>query len=261
MAADDVPLKKALPNKQTWLWYAGGGVVAVGFYLHYKRKSAASAATVDTSGAAGVDPNLYGAGYSAASGGASGITPSAYSYTDPSTGAVIGNGSGFGITSPSTNAAWFQQSNAYLAGLGYDPLTSSAALGQYLFGANLTPSQLAIVQTALGAEGYPPNQPIAPHTAPAGGQTGTVAPPGRINTGGVQNRKGINQFVVEGNLDAAQSLRNVARDLLPSSQRGDANAVEAMLQRLIAANPGLKGKTTAPGGHILAVPANATLKG
>jgi hypothetical protein len=78
------------------------------------------------------------------------------------------------VTSPPTNAAWFQQSEAYLTQQGFDAITVGAALGAYLAGIGLTPDQLNIVNTAIGAEGYPPVTPTAPHLLPATGQSGST---------------------------------------------------------------------------------------
>jgi hypothetical protein len=178
--------KKGQFNK--WYYWAGGGVALVVVYVEYKKAKTNSAATTaatttaatDTSidpstgipyaqEAGGVDPST-GLPYSSEDySGVVGTTPSAYTYTDPTTGATIGNGSY--VSGPSTNAAWAQQVEAYLASIGYDQTTVSAAIGKYLTGGALTSDQYGIVQTAVGYEGSPPTPVPAPQIGAPTGQT------------------------------------------------------------------------------------------
>jgi len=175
---DNVPHKggKKLGGIDTKWWLIGGGATAILVYVMYSRSknSAAAAATTTTPTTdPSIDPNTglpyaseYG-NYSAASG----VSPSLYGYTDQY-GNLISQGTPTQtVTSPTTNAAWFQQAESYLVNsLGYDSATASAALGKYLAGAALTNDQLGIVQTALGAEGNPPSQVPPPHVIPPVGQ-------------------------------------------------------------------------------------------
>jgi hypothetical protein len=60
------------------------------------------------------------------------------------------------------------------------------------------------------------------------------------------------QFVIPGKLDQKISLRAVAASLLPAGSSAD--AIQATLVLLIAANPQLQGKTYVFGGHVLNKP-------
>jgi len=176
MAEPSVKHGKKLGGIDTKWWIIGGIGTAGIVYVLYKRQSASAAtATVPTDTSSTIDPNTglpYG-DYSAVSG----VSPSLYGYTDPTTGAFISGGTPQQtVTSPTTNASWFQQAEAYLVQQGYDNTTAGAALGKYLAGGGLTNDQLSIVQFAIGAEGYPPIGVPAPHVNPPAGQT-TKPPP------------------------------------------------------------------------------------
>lgn len=151
-------------------WWVVGGALAGGVvWWAYKRNKAAAATPTD----AGIDP-ATGLPYAGTSPipPTTGVTPSAYGYIDPSTGAFIG-GSGAQqiITAPSTNAQWAQEVEAYLTQLGFNPLTVATAIGKYLTGQFLTPEQLSIVQSALGFKGKPPVLVPPPQLLPPSGQT------------------------------------------------------------------------------------------
>lgn len=169
-------------SKNTKLYVIGGGVGAIAiWYFYQKRKTAAATAAVtDTSSSDGTDTTSTDTGYS----------PALTSYTDPATGQVISGGGwmsggyplpGTTITAPGTNAQWAQQAIAYLSQEGFDSVAVTVAVGKYLAGTNLTNTELEMVQSAIGAEGYPPTPPAPPHVAPpsgqGGGTTGTVGNP------------------------------------------------------------------------------------
>lgn len=168
------PLKrpgKKLGGISTKWWILGGGAAALTVWYVWKKQtaSAAATATTDTTGTDTTSTDPYGATYASSYG-----TPSAYGYQDPTTGQFIGLGGQASnvITAPPTNAAWFQQAEAYLVAQGYDPLTTGAALGKYLAGQALTQTEMTIVTAAIGAEGQPPTAVPAPHTIPP-----TAVPP------------------------------------------------------------------------------------
>lgn len=107
------------------------------------------------------------------------------------------------------------------------------------------------VQDALSGENnYLAAQLAASQTPPA------PKPATPVQTGSSGVRLAANgEFVVPGAFNQTVSLRLIAADLLPPSLRNSPNAVQAELLRLVAANPGLKGKTTFLGGHLLRLPA------
>ena len=101
-------------------------------------------------------------------------------------------------------------------------------------------AQLQFTVQANGPVGHPASTPTTP-TSPSHPTSPSIAPvpPGHFRVHG-----GFNQQV---------SLRSIAASLLPSG--ASANAIEAKLRALVAANPGLKGRTTFLGGHLLNDPA------
>jgi hypothetical protein len=155
-------------KKSTRNWLIIGTIAAGGIVIWYVMRARSRAATTDPN----VDPatgipyaeemGAYG-GYGVGGGG----SPSMFGYYDPSTGAYItGSGSPGGtvVTTPTTNAEWAQQVEAYLQQLGYDPITVAAALGKYLTGQTLSSDQSGIVAAAKGFYGNPPTPtpPIPP---------------------------------------------------------------------------------------------------
>lgn len=164
-----------MPKNRKVALFAIGGLGGLGLVYWYKRKNAA-AATADTTGTT-TDPSIdpatgipyaeeYSGGYGSSLGG----------IYDPATGQTYtGAGGPPIVTQVTSNAQWAQAAEAYLISLGYDPVTTSAALGAYLAGIGLTQDQLAIVQAAIGFEGQPPNPPAPPHVT--GPPTGTGPPP------------------------------------------------------------------------------------
>lgn len=154
-----------------WMLYAGGGAVVLGVYFFVIRPRSQAAATGDpTIDTSGVDSSL---GYADTSGNTYG-SGSLGGYYDPSTGTFIPTGGDTTITAPSTNAAWVQQASAYLAQSGYNRVAVLSALGRYVTSTRsiaVSEHELHIIQSAIGAEGYPPVRPPDPHLQPSGGQT------------------------------------------------------------------------------------------
>lgn len=169
---------------------AGAGIVGYAWWKHRAGldstatdTTATDTATVDTSGE--IDPSTgvpyadeYGYGYS-------GLGLGSGYYTDPTTGVTIGSGYGPTTLAPATtNSAWAQQVEATLSALGYDPITVSAAIGKYLLGAQVTSDQAAIIQAAIGQQGYPPEGALPIHTqstsTPPATTSGTLPAPARV---------------------------------------------------------------------------------
>jgi len=183
---------------------AGGGLVA--FYVYRNHQASASASTSSTTastastgsyppdGTTGnpsdpysTDPatgqtygdeqfngaGAYGAGYGEFSGYNSGLASSQY-YTQPGSGAVS-------TSNYTSNSAWAQAVETGLSDIGYSPTDVSGALGAWMAGQNLTPSQASIVQAAIAEFGDPPSgsYPIlrAPTSTPGGGSGGGTTPP------------------------------------------------------------------------------------
>lgn len=209
-------------------WWLLGGTVAAGTVWYvYKRQQASAAATAAQDAAAAQDQ--YGAASDALGGAyASNYgTPSNYGYYDQATGAFIPVGSqqATGIIGIPTNSAWFQQAQAYLVQLGYDPMTVAAALGKYLAGAALTQTELDIARAAIGAEGQPPSPVPAPHLIPPQGQTG-----GTGGTGGTTTRT---QYAVQiHQITVATGARALVQRF--SNPKASATAIEIALRATVA---------------------------
>ena len=166
-------------KKSTRNWLLIGALGAAGVVIWYVMYSRAKGSTTAASSDA-IDPNTgipYSQEYGSMGGyGPSGVTPSLYGYTDPTTGAFI-SGVGAGatgvVTAPSTNASWAQQVEAYLQNIGYDPVAIAAAIGKYLTGQTLTSDQSGIVAAAQGFFGPPPQgAPVISVTPPSGNGSG-----------------------------------------------------------------------------------------
>lgn len=144
------------PGKNKPILIVGGVIGAVVVYVAYKRSKLKSASTVvtDPSLAANPDDSYYNDGdYSAASGGAVGVTPTS------------------SFTPSATNATWTQGAATYLQSFGYDGTAVLSAIGKYLNGDALTQDEYDIVQAAIGAEGNPPTGAPTPHLATNTGQS------------------------------------------------------------------------------------------
>lgn len=156
---------------------------------------------------------------------------------------------GFTVTGggpvPMTNADWNELAVDRLANSGYDAIAVRTALGKFLARARLTKTEVNIVQAALAAAGPPPqNGPwhILEEIA------GSIPPP-------VTRPSIRNELHRIGRVGQTYGLRDVARRYAPVPSNPD--SVEAMLRRIVGANPQLRGRTTVPGGYPLIVPVNA----
>jgi hypothetical protein len=159
-------------------WWVVGGVVGGAALLYMRRVNtptvdniAPADDTYDDSGTTdtGYDPTDSGAyGYSMPDGS---ITYGSPYGSIPTT--VVGGNT---MVLPTTNAQWYQQCVDYLEDHGYDPTSTAAALGKYLAKAELTQAQAEIVEAAIGAFGYPPNNPGTPRVANNPTQTDRTKP-------------------------------------------------------------------------------------
>lgn len=277
--------------KQNKAIFIGGGVVAVGGALYYvKRKKAATdaastvtATTADdttTTDPDAIDPSTglpydndasdaYSAAYDAATEGSPYSSLSGLTW-DPSTGQwETATPTSTDTATPTTNAAWGTAANAYLAGLGDNPITAAAAIGKYLSGQGgaLTQDELSIIQSAIGALGYPPVPVASPTLAPPTGQTnagtsitGGVGPafhaayqqavgimnnpaaPAKQKAGaGAVLSRFVNDTEVK-HLTIAQALANARALASQYSAQGNAQAVEGANQVIAALTP-LTGKS------------------
>ena len=186
------PGMKPPMSKKTKNWLIIGGVGAAGIVIWYIMRNRSQAAT-DPS----LDPNAAAAdaygGYGVSGYGSN--IPSQFGYYDPTTGAYI-TGSGIPgsvVTAPSTNAAWAQQVEAYLQGLGYDPTAVGNAIGRYLAGMHLTQTQSGIVAAAKAFFGNPPGGAPPIVVNPPGGQ----ATPKSYSRLGVKKAETLQQFARE----------------------------------------------------------------
>jgi hypothetical protein len=164
----------------------GGAGIAIYMYRKNKKQQAAAATAQQTSANAGVAGSNYAYGYGYGYGMGQQYSPYGYGYGAYGLGAY-GGGSGqygygyYGAGVPTqvqqqatTNAQWSQAAVSALTNAGYDATTVLAALGIYLTGGNLTSDQASVINSAIAAEGYPP-QPGAsgyPPSLHTGGTTG-----------------------------------------------------------------------------------------
>lgn len=177
---------------------AGAASLGIIVYAYWRHGSSSTdTSTTDTSSTldSSIDPATgvpYADEY--------GYMNSGYSFqgvTDPSTGAIIGNGVGTGtVTTVSTNAAWAQAAQAYLAGIvGYDGTTVAAALGAGLLGHYMTPDQVGIWNEAIAYEGNPPQgYPPLNQTPPIGNPSPT---PSKLHAPSAVHAQSIDKSHIE----------------------------------------------------------------
>jgi hypothetical protein len=118
-----------------------------------------------------------------------------------------------------TNAQWTQKATEMMAQYGFDPILASTALGKYLTRTGLSPSEIEVVQRAIGLLGYPPvggPWAIIPGGASAGG--GTMKRPGNLH---VNKTSGGAQIVWDA--DAATDQYRVEVRSRPTSHLFQAN--------------------------------------
>jgi hypothetical protein len=60
---------------------------------------------------------------------------------------------------PTTNADWNAKAIQSLLNIGYDAVAAQAAIGKFLQRRSLTPTEAALVEAAIAAAGYPPENP------------------------------------------------------------------------------------------------------
>lgn len=154
----------------------GGAAIAVIFIALYRQhknsQAAASAATANTASTSDVDPTTgLTAGspedVAALEAQSSYANTTAYGYTS---GGYNNTGYGTGTTGYTSNSQWSQAAQEYITNnTGGDAATVAAALGAYLTGSYVNPSQQTIIEQALAFEGAPP-------------QSGTNGYPPSINT-------------------------------------------------------------------------------
>lgn len=136
---------------------ASVGILAYAWYRHSNAAPVNTSASTNTPSDTSIDP-ATGVPYA----DEFGYTNSGYGFPgiyDPSTGSTIGTGVGTGtVTTVTTNAAWSQAAQSYLASIGgFDATAVAAALGAGLLGHYMTPDQVGIWNAAIAFEGNPPN--------------------------------------------------------------------------------------------------------
>lgn len=135
-------------------------VIGVVYYRYHKANTTATTtATTTAANTAGIDTATgYPTGSPQDVAALAAQQNSAYGYG----GGVYDTGYGTGGpstpgTGDTTNAQWAQQAENYLANtIGADTTTVAAALGRYLTGQPLAPSEITIVEQAIAFNGYPP---------------------------------------------------------------------------------------------------------
>lgn len=183
-------------NKGTVIGVTIGGVVVAGYLIwRNQQKTAQQASATDqasqASAAAGYGYGLahgygYGQGYFGGPwmGYGYGFGPSPFPRgrgdNEGGEGGNSGSGGKGGKGGITNNAEWSRAAIVELAKDGYQREAVVAALGGYLLGREVTPSQETIVQAAIAVEGYPPQSGKDNH------------PPAiRVSHGGQGGRKDI----------------------------------------------------------------------
>lgn len=233
-------------NTKTWLLIGGIGIAVVGFYLwSMKKSSSGSSQSTDPN----IDPNtgvLYSMEYSTGGGGSSnpyGAASTLAGYYDPATSSYI-TGSGSYVNTPSTNAAWAQQVEAFLVNqAGYSATDVAAAIGKALTGQPLNTDEMSIVAAAKGFYGEPP-QGMPPQII--GGSTGqkkTSATP-------------ISPYTVSGQMSYGEWDNNAVGLATLVYGLKDARSQDATVGSLqiIEANPQVDWSRPIPIGAILNIP-------
>jgi hypothetical protein len=152
----EVKLPGLGPTKKKYLLYAGIAGIGVVAFFWWKGNQAAP-----------IDPNAVPADPANID---DRINPNT---VDVGQGATISDGS----STITTNAQWTTDVLGKLADIGWDPITASVALGKYLAHAALNPTEVTIVQAALGLDGPPPQGTYGVIVAPP---VTTVPPPSNV---------------------------------------------------------------------------------
>lgn len=209
-------------KKKTGLMLAGGAVLLFGVAYYRSQKASAAAATNAAGASVGVNP-ATGYIYGSAEDAAALDNQNAYQYGG--TGSVGGSG---GVNVPITgyvsNAQWSQAVLQYAQnqGLVEDISQLSAALGKYLNGSPVDPTQKSLVEQAIaiqglppvpGPAGYPPSINSAPATTtpPPTGSTTTTKRVSVLKDWNVDTWVHDLQAGKEGPIAAATSFRDIVR--------------------------------------------------
>jgi hypothetical protein len=181
---------------------AGGGIAGYEIYKYEKNKQATAQASTAVAQATGYGYGYGTYGYGASSGYGYGYYNMVGGTAAPSVNSPYGYGAsggfpagyyGYGVTTPpagttpptgtttptsggtsTTNAQWDQAAITQLTQDGWDSQTVAGALGTYLNGQEVNSSQVAVVDAAIGVEGYPPIAGASgyPPAIKTGGTTG-----------------------------------------------------------------------------------------
>lgn len=191
------------------LGIAGVGIVGVAYEKNKKAKAAAATAAATTAAT-----SQYAYGYGAAAGYGYGAYDQSLQYQPEVYGYGLGY-YGYGsiggtVTAPAatTNAMWSQAAVNQLTAQGTSGADAQAALGVYLTGGFLTPTQESIVQSAIAVEGYPP-QSGASGYPPQMNVSGT----GGGGTGGGQTGTGVTTTQKSYTTTGGKSLTQIASSL------------------------------------------------
>jgi len=160
-----------------------GGVVLVGVLgiaWYRSKKSAQASATAAAGESVGIDP-ATGYIYGSAEDAAALTNQGGYQFPQPSYGSGGGSSYPPGTTTGTgfaSNGQWSQAAISYMQtnGLVEDASQLSAALGKYITGSPVTPTDVTLINQAIAVEGYPPvagpnNYPPALNTGTTGGTT------------------------------------------------------------------------------------------
>lgn len=185
----------------------GGVLVVVGGVVYYRHRAAAAAtnavdpnAAVDTSA---VDP-ATGLAYGSPEDAAALASQSAFVQpADFTSGQVASGSTGSTVVQYVSNAQWSQAAVDYLStAAGLSAAAVSQALGRYLSGETVTPTQHSYIEQAIASQGLPPvggtnGYPPSIKSAPVGGPA--AKPPATEKNGYyVRIPDGVH-FMVNGN--------------------------------------------------------------
>ena len=181
MADVKLPLVGGVSRKALLIGGGSAALLITVLFLRKKKTAAAPSAAADPNAAdpaaSGdyVDPGLQDTSM--------GPTYGATGYYDPNTGQWVYGNSGTGQALAVTNQQWAQNAISYLGSQGTDTGALSAALGAYLQGQPVTSDQVALIDQAIAAEGYPPQS--GPNGYPPGiNESGTPSQGGTGGSGG-----------------------------------------------------------------------------
>jgi hypothetical protein len=210
LMADTIKLPLVGETSKGTVFIAGlAGVAALGWAWYKKKETAKSSAATAAASTATTATPTAGYGY-----GAYSYQPYGYGFGSSGLGEYGGGTGDYGYgyygagepteevpTQATTNQQWVEAAMGVLSGAGYTEATSLPALGLYITGSPLSSAQVAIVQAAIAAEGYPPqpgasgNPPGLNTSGTTGGQTGTTSA-GNVSVPNVANMTADNALGV-----------------------------------------------------------------